>query len=325
MVKLDKKDRKLLYALELNARASELELAKKTLLSREVVRYRLEKLEKQGVIRSYNTIVDTLRLGFLMFRTYYKFTGLTAEKEKELIAFLMARVNWVTKVEGKWNLTTMNFVESIYEYEEFIKELKQEFGQYIQDYWVSTMTKLHHYKRGYLLDGRKGDEDLIMGIGKSEKVREIDALDKKILNIIITNARMKYIDIASKLKVTPKLVKERIKKMIDSKVILGFVTFLDINKLDKAYFKVHFKLKNYSLQKFRSLLQYSLQHPDIVYVVEAVGGDDLEIEVQVDNNQELYKIIRDMQLKFSDVIQDYYFMEYTTEYKFDYLPKRMSA
>ena len=83
----------------------DLQLAKKTKVSREVVRYRLEKLEKQGIIRYYMTLINTLNLNFLMFRTYYKFTNLTPEKEKEIIQYLQKKVNWVTKVEGKWNLT----------------------------------------------------------------------------------------------------------------------------------------------------------------------------------------------------------------------------
>ena len=323
MYKLDLKDKKLLYALEYNARASELELAKKTMLSREVVRYRLNKLEREGIIRQYNTVVDTLRLGFLMFRTYYKLTGLSVEKEKELIDFLKEHVNWVTKVEGKWNLTTMNFAKSIYDYEAFIKLLKQNFGEYIQDYWVSTMTKLHHYKRSYLIDKKQDDFDLLMGLKENETIKDIDELDIKIINTIVTDARMNSVDIAKKVGASAKLVRERIKRMLKEKIILGFTTFLDINKLGKHYFKVHFKLRNYSHETYRSLLQFALQHPNIAYSVEAIGGDDLELELQVDDNHQLYEIINNIKQNFPDMIQDYYFMEYTKEFKYDYLPKDM--
>lgn len=120
LIKLDLKDRKILYELELNGRISESELAKRVGLSREVVIYRLNKLQKTGIIRSFNTIVNTMKLGFLMYRTYFKFINLTGEKEKEITEYLYKKVNWLTKVEGTWNLSTMVFTKSVYDYEQFI-------------------------------------------------------------------------------------------------------------------------------------------------------------------------------------------------------------
>jgi len=319
MLKLDKKDRRLLYELELNGRITESQLAKRTQLSREVVRYRLGKLEKEGVIKYYMTLINTLNLGFLMFRTYYKFTNLTPNKEKEIIEFLQKRVNWVTKVEGMWNLTTMSFSPTVFEYEKFITELKMKYGEYIQDYWVSTMTKLWHYKRGYLLDNKKGKSLLLMGERKQKP--KLDKLDIDILKILLNNGRIKYVELAKRLKQHPKLIRDRVNKMVEEEVIIGFTPFLDMNKLKMLYFKVHFKLKNYSSGHFTSLLRYAQIHPNIIHTVEAVGGADYEIEIQVENNEELYKIIQDIKTKFSEIIYDYYFMQYTKEHTLDYLPR----
>lgn len=318
-IKLDIKDRKILYELELNARIHELELAKKVRLSREVIRYRLEKLQERGIIRSYNTIVNSMNLGYLMYRTYFKFINLNKEKETEIIHYLTEKVNWITKVEGKWNLSTMIFTKSVYDYEQFINEFHRIYGNYIQNYQVSTMTKLWHYKRGYLLDRKESGNILLTA--NSKEISQIDDTDKKILTNIISDARIKYVDLAKKLGINEKLIRDRIKKMIDKKIILGFTTFLDLNKLEKLYFKVNFNLKNCAEVDFKRLLSYAENHPDIIYVIEAVGGDDFEIEVQVDNNNQLYKIIEEIRQTFSEIIFDYYFMEYTKEYKFDYLPR----
>ena len=56
-------------------------------------------------------------------------------------------------------------------------------------------------------------------------------------------------------------------------------------------------------------------------MTELVGGADLECEFQVQNNDEFYEYIQDLRLKFSDLIRDYTFMQYTQEYKFTYLPE----
>ena len=256
-----------------------------------------------------------------MFRTYYKFTNLTPAKEKKIIHYMQKKVNWVTKVEGVWNLTTMSFSSSVFEYDKFLSELKGKYGEYIQDYWVSTMTKLWHYKRGYLLENKKGDNSLMMG--EREQKPKLDKLDIQILEVLLNNGRIKYIELASKLKKHPKLIRDRVNKMIKDETIIGFTPFLDMNKLGISYFKVHFKLKNYSPKKFNSLLKYAENHPNIAYAVEAVGGADYEIEAQVKNNKELYELIEDIKIKFSEIIQDYYFMEYTKEHTLDYLPREM--
>jgi len=314
---LDKKDKRLLYALELHGRRSESELAKKIGLSREVVRYRLKKLERQGIIRYHMTLVNTLNLGYLMFRTYYKFTGLSKAKEKELITFMQKHVNWVTIVEGRWNLTTMNFSKDVFEFQSFMDKLKQQFGEYIQDYWVSTMTGLYHYRRGFLID-KKDDYFIKMGSRKNRPT--LDLLDKQILSTLLENGRMSYVEIGKRLKQNAKLIRDRMNRLKKDDVILGFTPFLNMSKLGMLYYKVHFKLKNYSPESYRSLLRYALQHPNIVFTVEAVGGADLELEIQVKDNNHLYSIIHDIRENFN-FIHDYYFMEYTKEHTLDYLPR----
>ena len=38
-------------------------------------------------------------------------------------------------------------------------------------------------------------------------------------------------------------------------------------------------------------------------------------------HNEFYSCVQDLRLKFSDIIRDYEFMQYTQEYKFTYLPE----
>ena len=53
MADLDLKDRKILYELDFNARQTDSEIAKKVKLSREVVNYRISRLQKNGIIRNF--------------------------------------------------------------------------------------------------------------------------------------------------------------------------------------------------------------------------------------------------------------------------------
>ncbi len=85
--KLDKKDRDILYQLDLNSRQSFNQVAKKVRLSREVVQYRVRQLEKKGVIRGYFTLIDTSKLGYINFRLFIKFQHDTPNEEKQIIRY----------------------------------------------------------------------------------------------------------------------------------------------------------------------------------------------------------------------------------------------
>ena len=61
-IKLDKKDRKILYQLDLNSRATLSDLTKKVGLSKQVVDYRIKNLLKNKVIKQFYIIVNFTKL-----------------------------------------------------------------------------------------------------------------------------------------------------------------------------------------------------------------------------------------------------------------------
>ncbi len=321
---LDLKDRRILYELELNGRISETEIGKKVGLSKEVIHYRLNKLQKQGIIKSFNTIIDAWNLGFLMHRTYFKFTNLTKEKEEEVINYIKDNVNWIILAQGKWDISTMRFTQHIHEYNIFIKELKLRYGDYIKTYSMSFVEKLWHYKRGYLLNKPIQDLKYIVKEKTVSTPLNINEIDIKILNIISTNARMQYTQIGTIIGINEKVVRDHIKKLTEQKIILGYTTLLDTAKLGYLYYKVHFELKNYSNDSLKKLHTYALFHPNIVYAVDTIEDEHFEIEIQTKSSEEFYKIINDIRTKFPDLISDYFFLEYTAELKYHYLPEKLT-
>jgi DNA-binding Lrp family transcriptional regulator len=55
MLKIDLKDRKILYQLDINSRQSYSQIAKKVGLSKTVLVYRINRLKEKGVIRKFYT------------------------------------------------------------------------------------------------------------------------------------------------------------------------------------------------------------------------------------------------------------------------------
>lgn len=325
MDKLDLKDKKILFHLDLNARQSDKEIAKKVGLSRDSVRYRISKLVEEGYINYFMVLLNTMKLGYNWYRTFFKFQNLTIKKEEEIIDYLKERVSWITKVEGIWDINTGVFCKNIYEFRDILNGFVLRYGGYIKSYEVAIVTREWNYHRDYLLNRKqKQTEPQLMGFNNNEeyKIEDIDEMDYKILEVLLKNARMKTIDIARKLKTTEVVVRYRIKKLTEKGIILGFKPFLNIHKMGYQYFKIHFALQNLTIEKKKQILSYVHAHPNTLHTTELVGGDDLETEFQVRNNEEFYEYIKEMRLKFDGVIKDYKFMQYTQEYKFTYLPEK---
>ena len=321
---LDLKDRKIIYELDLNARQSDTEIAKKVGLTRDSVRYRINKLVENGHINYFMTLLNSMKLGYDWYRTFFKFQNLTLEKEKEIIDYLKERASWISKVEGVWDLNTGIFVKNVYEYRDLINEFLLKYSSFIERYDVSIVTREWSYHRDYLLNKKqKTSKPILMGFDsqKQYKIETIDETDYKILETILKNARMKTIDIARDIKTTEMVVRYRLKNLIKNGIIIGFKPFLNVHKLGYTYFKLHLTLQNLTPEKKKSIVNYIHQHPNTVHMTELVGGADLEAEFQVKTNEEFYAHVQELRLKFGDIIRDYEFMQYTQEYKFTYLPE----
>lgn len=83
---MDKIDAKLITLLQKNARMPLKGLASEVYLSAPAVSSRIDKLEKQGIILGYNTIIDRQRLGYHI--TAFISLELSADKKSEFYPFI---------------------------------------------------------------------------------------------------------------------------------------------------------------------------------------------------------------------------------------------
>src|SRR3989344_2227411 len=107
-MKLDHKDKKILYELDLNSRATLNEIAKKVGLSKQVVDYHLKNLIKNNVIQQFYTVINFSKLGYTQYKLYLKFQNVNLGTEKEIINYWTQNKNsvWVASCRGRWDLAT---------------------------------------------------------------------------------------------------------------------------------------------------------------------------------------------------------------------------
>jgi len=321
--KTDLRDRKLLYELDIDSRQSYKALAKKLKISENAIIYRIKELQKEGVIKGFHAIIDTGKLGYLAIHIYSNLENTTPEKEKEIVEFLKKQeiITWLTSVEGNYNLSATILTKSLADVNNLWRETMKKYINYFDKRLMTITTRLSFYGRAYLLDSPKNrfSRDLITE-PKNDYDPKIDKKDMEILKILAENARAKIIDIAEKVKLTPKTIISRIKTLENKKIIVGYTSFFDLTKIGYHRYKMNLLLSNLTKGKEEEFHLFVNEHPNIIFDHFVIGGDDLEIELEVKNHDELRKIIDELREKFSDIIKDHSVMQYYQEHKNVFFP-----
>ena len=311
MVKIDVKDRKILYQLDLDARQSFRSIGRKVGLTKDVVASRVKKLQENGVILQFCIVFDYLRLGLTPLRFYFKYQYITPEIKKEIIDhFVNCKYSSVVcSTEGNYDLVVVMLVKNVTDIYPFWQKTLDKFGDYFANCVFSVYMGESIYRYSFLLDEKDDRTKSIIKRGW-ERV-EYDDLDFKILQILALNARTPTTEVAQKLNSTAITINNRIKKLIESGVILGFKVIIDTSRLGYQGFKVDLFLREHN--KIHQIIKYIEVNPHLFAVDYTLGYADLELEFYLKNVNQLHQIIEDISIKFPKIIRNY---TYVTDVEF---------
>lgn len=317
---LDKKDRLILNELDMNARQSFSQIAKKTGLAKDSVQYRIKNLERRNIIEGYFTVINTARLGFTFYRVCLKFQNISLTKEEKIIEQLKkhSSIGWISKFNGRWDAIIAIWAKNIVELEEILSKIFADYEQFFQEKVISTTVYIYHFKNKVIYDLRDASE--ILWGGKIEETK-IDDTDIKILSLLSQNARTPTIEIADKLKISANAVKNRIKKLIENKIILGFRAKLNEKLLGFHHHKIFLHLQNNTREKEKELIAFLKNNEHVIYITKAIGIAEIEFEILVKTIEEFYEIINEIRKKLGDVFKGYESVLVYEEKHINYLPQ----
>ncbi len=315
---LDKKDRDLLYLLDVDGRLTYSQLAKRTKMSKQLVKYRIERLEKEGFIKGYFPMIDTSKLGYITFRLYLKFRNITPTKKEEIIEYLKKQKSiWaVVLISGKWDIALGISVKDIYGYYEVWEEILKKYLPNITDYKVSIYSPIYHYSKAYLVE--KEDESKIRILGGNEKA-SFDELDINILKKLSKNARTSLVDISNELKQSAELISFRIKQLEKKGIIQGYRAMIDVEKFGYEFYKAEIRLSSY--ENINQILSFCHRHPNIYQTDKTIGGETIEIEFHVKSLKEMLAIIGELEKHFPKTIDWFDYITVLSEEKTTYMPE----
>jgi len=314
---INKKDEKILIELTLNSRIPINQLARKVGVSREVANYRLQNLKK-NIINEFYTIIDTDALGFSRYDCFFQLKGISPIKEKEFIDYLIKHdfVTYIGPVIGKWNVVFDIFAKDNKQMQEIIKEIVNKVEKHIEKYAVIGMGA-EYEDFPVKIFGSKRE----INYNESKKNFKIEKKDLGILNILSSNSRVEYKEIAEKLRMSANAIKYRIKNLEAFGVIKGYTISIDKRKLGYEFYNLQVKTENKNEESLKNFLR---NNKHTIYFYKYLGNEnwDLDIGLIVKNSEELREFIIDLREKFEEIkIYDIYVV--LEESKGNYAPAGM--
>ena len=319
MADLDKKDRKLLYELDLNARLSIRQLARKIGLSQEATRYRINRLVEKKVIIGFITYLNFRKLGYFGYCVYCRYSNINEEKKKEIKQYLKQQENiyWIAEYGGKFDLSFSIFAKTPLEFDEILTSIFNAYSNFLTGITLITKLDPHKYPRDYLIEKKQ--------LFKHEKIDEeqylLNKIEKQVLKYLTNNARVSSADIARNIKRPLSTVIYTIKKLEKNKIIGGYTVLIDPTSFNYQAFQLNVITQNISNKNLKTLFSYCENHPRIVLAIKVLGDWNIELIYELENAKKMQESIIDLRNRFADIIKDVELINFFEDYiKLDHYP-----
>jgi len=314
---LDLLDRRIMYELDLDARAPASSLARKLRRSKETVNFRLNRLCEQGFLKGFYTVFNTSKLGFYYYKFYIKFKNITPKKEAELFEYVkrQPRIAYLASTEGHYDAMILVMVRTPKDVVAFWHPFMKKFGQFVQSNESTMFLTTRRFNNRFVHSGtERRDWHYPLEVG----AYSLDQVERKIVQALSDNARMPLSEIAARAGVDRTVAAYRLKKLEQDGIILAFVTSPNFEKMGLEFFQINISVRN--PDKMRAMLDFFDNTNKCLFALEMVGRFDLAVELHLQNAEELKKVVDVFRENFSFDYNDYEVSTITKEYKVVYCP-----
>ena len=324
MEKIDIKDKKILFHLLQDSRQPLSKIAKKVGISKELISYRIKRMQEKEIIQKFTTIIDDTKLGFFGLSYYYKFDNINPSIRAEMIKLLVDSkyTRYVASTEGKYDMVVWYNIVNQNIFINFYEELLRKYRKYLSNQILTGDIGIETFSYDFLISDTQRQITKIKTKKSDLKwfvIEKIDDIDISLLKELSTNPRIKIIELAKKLKSTSNIIKYRIKKLINNGIIFGFSATINWLKIGFRYFTLEIYLNDYNQKN--KILNYIKANPNLIKIFKSYGhGVDIKFDIIQQDIDHLREFIGDLTNVFPNSIKNVdYFNTYKIN-KIDYLP-----
>jgi len=135
-ITIDKIDYDLINIIMNNARMNSITLAHNLHVSVDIVKYRLKKLEQNGVIQAYRALLDKSKIGYKLYQVLFHFNKISETIRNSFKEFCinLGHVIYIFESIGKYDMIVELEPESEEHLDRLLQEIKDKFSEYIVNY-----------------------------------------------------------------------------------------------------------------------------------------------------------------------------------------------
>ena len=294
---LDLLDKKILYELDINSRASASRIARHVKVPKETINYRIKRLINDRWVERLYTIFNATKFGYSYYKIFLKFHKLTSENENKIIEFITNNPTCINLriLEGTYDLVFSTIQKNISELRVFLQQFFNNFGTYVLEKEIHTTAKTHKFNQKFLYEGKTAKKTFShVDFGNYS----LDEIDLGIMKLISTNARVKLTEIANDTHIDSRLIKYRIKKLEKERVIVTYATALNLTQINREFIQIDMVLKDPAI--IPSIIDFFDKTNTCIFAYELLGKYDLSIEIYVKNDEMFRGILEKFKMQFLD-------------------------
>ena len=295
------KDRKILSTIEVNGRLSYAEIGKKVGLSKQVVKYRMDLLEKKNIIQEYYAIINDSKLEREVYYVYLKIADFTDEDELKLKKNLKRNRNVLSffSTLGKWDLAIGLFADNNAELENILHRILKDIKNKVQEKAITSLIEWEYMSTKILSDIGKNRV-----VNRYEKKEGIDSIDQEIIDRILENGRESFVELAENLGMSANGIKERIRRLEKKNIINGYKTKINYEKLGFLTAHLFITTNNFDSRFYSSFKEFLAEEGNTEAVFRFFGYADIELRYNTQSIGELYRFKKRLKNEFKDNILD---------------------
>lgn len=304
-MRLSPTESEVLQELGLNARISLSDIANNIGKTKQVVSYNLNQLERKQIILGYYAITNIYAIGKTHYRVFLRLQKTDPTIEQTFLSFLNShpKIVWTAEFIGELDLAFLVWADTVQEFECVLREVYQQFGQFIYKKEFSIATKITYCT--YDFEGNHQNRKVNIVGGNTITTYDIDSTDKHILEHLNKRGRDAYTTIAKQLSISAATVQNRIEKMIEKNIIVGFHYKLNHRLLDLTHRKIRLVLDDHTETTYNELQEFLITQPEVIYTVNVIGEYDFEFEVLTRSDEVYQLLMNSFKHTFKDKIKTY--------------------
>ncbi len=304
MIKLTDLDKKILFELDRDGRASFSAIARNIGTTPQVVKYHFERLMDEGAIKNFWAFIDYDRAGYSFFWAYWlKFSGLSKDKVEEIFASFRENkyIPIVFRAEGWADAMICITTKDVFHHNEELSKLFKQWGKYITMSEMCVGLGFQQFPRTYLLE-KDNTEKIFYISGGTKEIAKINKTERKIMSVLQQDGRMEFTELAKVLGISTSMAHTAYKNLVRRKVINKTSFTFNHTMVGMKLFRVVFKVAQYNQERIDQFYNFCLIHRNIFNWVPVMGNWQLFLDIEIESHEGLRELIREMKFQFQDVI-----------------------